>query len=407
MSEVSPFDPRRAGADRALKSAFPEGLTRPLAQGARGTGVYAVQYALGRLGHLPSLVDGAYGPKTARAVSEFQRSRALRETGVVDALTLGALDDALRGWNPTPPAARARDPIGYLSDFAALGLARMTVNDRARPVDWNHPEVQTAYGEFVTAYWPVCKANRVEADCKTLALFFMDQFRARVRGDLGVSLPSPASREGSLRDARWVAITAARPLDFFRRFESLPETRPGYSSAKEIQRLDPTHSMIYGVNVRRSGASAHAVARAATVVTEWNVARDNRGDRGVPEVPVGELRAGHVIFIDHRGEGRWDHTVNVVSVTRDGTGRARSLVLAVGSFDHMLDADSETEPTSMSEVNNYSEEVTVDLDENGRIAGSRVSWSSEPVWLVAPRYSAVTTLMELGRGGRLRVSRWG
>lgn len=407
MSEVPTFDPRRAGADPALTSAFPGGLAAPLAQGARGTPVVAVQYALARLGHLPSLVDGAFGPKTAASVAAFQRAWRLRPSGAVDLPTLSALDFALRAWHPATPAARASDPLAYLSDFAARSVPGLAVRDRSRPLDWGHPEVQRAYGDFVAAYWDVCKENRVEADCKTLALFFLDQFRAHARAGLEVALPPPSSAEGRLRDATWTAVTGRRPGNFFSRFEHLPATRPGYAAAKEIQRLDPTHSMVQGVNVRRAGVDAHGVARAATVVAAWDPARDNRGDRRALEVPLESLAPGHMIFIDHAGDGRWDHTVNVVSVARDAGGRPRGLTLAVGSFDHMVDADTETVPTTMREVNNYAEEVTVDLDERGRVAGSRVSWSSEPVWLVPPRYSAASTLMELAPGGRVRVSRWG
>jgi hypothetical protein len=114
-----------------------------------------------------------------------------------------------------------------------------------------------------------------------------------------------------------------------------------------------------------------------------------------------------MIFIDHTGDGRHDHTVNVIGVERDAAGRARKLKLAVGSFDDMKDADSATPPRGLYEVNNYCEEVEVDLDEQGKIAASRVTWSSEPPYVARSRYSARTTLMELKPGGTLKVARWG
>jgi peptidoglycan hydrolase-like protein with peptidoglycan-binding domain len=395
-------------ADAALRSAFPQGLAAELRSGARGPQVVAVQYALGRLGYLTALADGLYGAKTAAAVSAFQREARLPETGTVDARTLGALDRALASYQPEPPAARAANPLAYLSDWAGLpGLSKIEIRDRSRPIDWSHPEIQAAYGKFVGEYWEVMKANRVEADCKTLALFFMDQFRAKVKADTGAALPLPSSREGRIPPGQWTAATAARPLGFFDRFSKLPKVRPGYSAAQEIQKLDPKQSMIFGVNLRRAGVDANAVARAARTVTPWDPARNNGGDETRAEVPLQDMKPGDIVFIDHTGDGKFDHTVNVVGVERDGGGRVTRLKLAVGSFDDMKDADGATAPRGLHEVNNYAEEVTVDVGPDGRIAGSAVTWSSEPSYLVAPRYSARTTLMELRPGGRLKVARWG
>ncbi len=72
----------------------------------------------------------------------------------------------------------------------------------------------------------------------------------------------------------------------------------------------------------------------------------------------------------------------------------------------VTDANGATAPNGLGEVNNYTEEVTIDLDAAGRVARSRVTWSSEPSWLVEPRYSARTLLMEMKPGGRLSVGRW-
>ena len=55
----------------------------------------------------------------------------------------------------------------------------------------------------------------------------------------------------------------------------------------------------------------------------------------------------------------------------------------------------------------YSEEVTVELNEFGKITSSVVTYASEPSYLVDTRYSARTTLMEQQAGGKLIVARWG
>ncbi len=393
--------------DAALAKAFPRGFQADVRSGARGDPVLAVQYALGRLGHLESLADGSFGPKTAAAVSSFQRGAGLPQTGVVDRGTFAALDAAAAAHDPRPPAARAASPLAYFSDWSAFPVSQIAVSDRSRPIAGAHPEIQEAYGKFVSEYWSVLKTNRVEADCKTLALFFMDQFRSKVKADTGAELPLPSSAGNRIPRASWTAATSARPAGFFSRFEQLPSVRPGYGPAQAIQKLDPRQSMVHGVNLRYAGIDANGVARAATTRLAWDPRAENRGDQARPEVPVNELKSGDIVFIDHTGDKKWDHTVNVVGVERDAAGRARKLTLAGGSFDDMKDADGATSPRGLQEVNNYAEEVVVDLDEAGKIAGSRVTWSSEPSYLVAGRYSARTTIMELKPGGTLKVARWG
>ena len=389
--------------DAALKTAFAAAGSVPLARDTNGDRAVAVQYALARLGVAVGTVDGKFGPGTERAVKAFQTAARLPSTGVVDAATLAALDAKAGALDLRTPAEKSGDALAYLSNHAALGLPRLSaIVDRSRPVDWNHPEVQKAYGTFVDAYWQHCKQNRVECDCKTLSLFFMDQFRTRVKADLGVQLPRPAG----LPAQTWVAATAANPRGFFSRFETLAKVRPGYENAQALQRLDPQASMLAGVNVRYGGVDANMAARAVKVTAPWSAARDNGGDQRVPELPVQSVQPGDVIFIDHTGDGRNDHMANVVKVERDGAGKVTSMVLATGSFDDMKDADGATAPNSLGEVNNYAEEVTVTFDATGRISSSKVTWSSEPSWLVDSRYSARTLLMELRPGGTISAGRW-
>ncbi|HVE83202.1 MAG TPA: peptidoglycan-binding protein [Myxococcales bacterium] len=392
--------------DAALRNAFGDGAELfPPTDGSPQA--VALEYALGRLGLLGRTGHGAFDGAAQEALASFQAAHALPATGKLNRATLDTLDSALAALPREVPAVRSGDPMKYLSDFDARGLSKVAVHDRSRPVDWSHPEIQAAYGKFVGEYWDVMKENRVETDCKTLALVFMDQFRGKVKRDLGVELPLPKSEEGRVPPLQWKAATAQKTLGYFSRVDALPHVRDGYAQARAIQKLDPDASLIPGVDLLAPEIDANMVGRAAKTVVPWDPARDNKGDRSRPEVPVDQLRPGDLIFIDHTGDGRWDHTINVVKAERDADGHVRKLVLAVGSFDDMKDSDGSTAPRGGFEINNYAEEVTVDLDASGKIVRSETTYTSEPQYLVKPRYSATNTLMELRPNGRIKVGRWG
>jgi peptidoglycan hydrolase-like protein with peptidoglycan-binding domain len=83
-------------ADSATLSALGRGApavgSGGLAQGATGEAVRQLQQALSSAGiHVPGGVDGVFGPATASAVRDYQRSRRLTVTGRADAATLNAL----------------------------------------------------------------------------------------------------------------------------------------------------------------------------------------------------------------------------------------------------------------------------------------------------------------------------
>lgn len=390
-------------ADAALKAALTAPAALPVARGTSGDPAVAVQYALARLGFSVGTVDGKFGPGTEKAVKSFQASAGLPQSGAVDARTAAALDAKLAATELRTPAEVSGKPLEYLSNHAALGLPKLPpLQDRRTPANWSHPELQKAYGEFVGAYWQQLKTNRVEADCKTLSLFLMDQFRLKVKADLGVQLPRPAG----LPEKPWSVSTAANPNGYFSRFESLATVRPGYENAQAIQRLDPKASMLAGVGLRYAGVDANMASRAVKVTLPWSAGRDNGGDQLKPELPVAQLNAGDVIFIDHTGDGRVDHMANVIRVDRDAQGTVTQLVLATGSYDDMKDADGSTAPNGLGEVNTYAEEVTVKVDPTGRVTSSQVTWSSEPSWLTSSRYSARTLLMEMRPGGTISAGRW-
>lgn len=400
--------------DNALRSAFPNGLRGEIKRGDRGQQVVAIQYALGRLGYLNDLCDGKFGGLTEQAVQSFQNGRALPATGVVSAAFLNVLDNAVSALDLRTPAQKAADPLVYLSSFRRLNLPEIRIRSTAERFSWSSPEIQQAYGEFVEPYWAVMKQNRVEGDCKNIALFLMDQFRKQIKEDRFIDLPHPVlgNNEGG---RQWIIATEDKARGLFTRADNLLRRenirvhRPGYDAMLKVQQLDPQHSMLYGVNVHYPRLSANQVARSATRLFDWNPAYSNRGDSSKPEVPVDQLQPGNLIFIDHTGDRRYDHTVTVIRVEKDRANHTRKLVLAVGSYDDVRDNSAATsiEGVGLSIVNTYSEEVTVTLNSNGRITASEVTYSSEPGYIVDSRYSARTTLMEQKAGGTLFVARWG
>ena len=62
-----------------------------LKKGSKGEEVKALQQRLIELGFLNGKADGDYGNKTAKAVSAFQKSAGLPETGIADSNTQAKL----------------------------------------------------------------------------------------------------------------------------------------------------------------------------------------------------------------------------------------------------------------------------------------------------------------------------
>jgi hypothetical protein len=56
----------------------------------------AIQHGLSQLGFRPGPIDGAFGPTTSRAVSEFQAARHLPVTGILTDSTLDALSAEMK-----------------------------------------------------------------------------------------------------------------------------------------------------------------------------------------------------------------------------------------------------------------------------------------------------------------------
>ncbi|HPQ96040.1 MAG TPA: peptidoglycan-binding domain-containing protein, partial [Thiolinea sp.] len=221
--------------DPALANAFPSGLQGQLGRGARGAQTVALQYALGRLGLLHDLCDGVFGSLTRQAVMAFQSRHGLSASGSVDQALLQRLDRELRGYDARTPAARAPDALAYLSGFRALGLPPVTLNSTAEVFNWGSRAIRSAFGVFVGHYWEVMKQNRVEGDCKNIALFLVDQFRKQLKQDRMVDLPHPVLRPGE-REKQWIVATPDRPQGLFTRADRLARIstsrvrRPGYQA---------------------------------------------------------------------------------------------------------------------------------------------------------------------------------
>jgi hypothetical protein len=71
-------------------ASLPAGVLKP---GASGAEVKSVQRALASAGQSPGPIDGVYGPKTAQAVSAFQRSAGITVDGVYGPQTKKALEE--------------------------------------------------------------------------------------------------------------------------------------------------------------------------------------------------------------------------------------------------------------------------------------------------------------------------
>ena len=401
--------------DAAISKTFADNFNGEVERGDGGDKVVAIQYALGRLGHLEYICDGDFGRRTLTAVKSFQSvTPSLAITGKVTIDTLAALDKAVSKLDLRVPAIKSgQNPMTFLSNFRQFNLPRIEVDTRGENVSWDSPDVQAAYGIFVQHYWEVLKENRIEADCKALAMVFMDQFRKQMEEDTFIRLPLPRSSQGSIGKRQWTVATRTDPKGLFRRVAELffrrrvRVNRPGYTALKNIQKLDPNHVMLYGVNLRYPRTSAHQISQAATIISPWSATYSNNGDVSKPEILLNMLKPGYLIFIDHTGNGRYDHTVNVVKIKKDSEHRVRQLTLAVGSYDDVRDSLAATVVNSLSILNQYCEEVVIDFDENERVIRSEVTYSSEPNYVVKTRYSARTTIMEGKSGGKLKISRWG
>ncbi len=90
---------------------------RVMRRGRVGWDVSVLQFLLARRGASPGLVDGHFGPATARAVRSYQRRAGLAVDGIVGPATRQALASG-RGGGPARARAPARSVRGLLDYWA-------------------------------------------------------------------------------------------------------------------------------------------------------------------------------------------------------------------------------------------------------------------------------------------------
>jgi peptidoglycan hydrolase-like protein with peptidoglycan-binding domain len=90
-----------------------------ISPGASGSAVRRLQRALRRTPNLDIVVDGAFGPKTEKAVKDFQQGAGLAADGVVGASTWAALPNG--GPMPTLQVGASGDVVKNLQQVLANG----------------------------------------------------------------------------------------------------------------------------------------------------------------------------------------------------------------------------------------------------------------------------------------------
>jgi hypothetical protein len=387
-----------------LQNGFALQTLAVLSKPFRGPSAIAVQCALGQLGYYKKTIDGDFGNRSEQALIEFQTHAGLNAHGMVDKKTLDALDQALHSLHPQQTWNATTDAWKAITDFQSLGINTITLP--AHSSSWENVSVQKAYGIFVKEYWDAIKQYRVECDCKNLGLLFMTQFRAKVQSDTGISLPMPSFKGNKIPTRQWNTAIPGSSGGLPENVTNRSPLRSEYKSVALIQSLDSRYSLIRGMSLSYPNVSTDQVSKRLVTLQGWRSALDNNGDKRKPELDIQKLEPGHMIMIDHTGDGVVDHMVNVIEVIKDTQNRVTQVRLACGSFDDIRDNQASTSPT-WTDVNLYTEEIIVDFDAQGLITQSQVSWTSEPAYASPPRYSERTTLMELKPGGTLSVCRFG
>ncbi|MCK5902833.1 MAG: peptidoglycan-binding protein [Cocleimonas sp.] len=393
-------------SDAAFRYAFPHYFEHDISFGEQGEQVLAIQYALGRLGHLSAVCDHHFGEQTKAAVTSFQSANPpLAITGDIDEVTLLALDKAVSCLDLRPPVIKSvHDALSFLSNFESLSLPKIVINPPHTIASWDSLEIQTAYGLFISHYWEILKENRIQADCKALSLFFMDQFRAQLAEDTSFRLPLPHSPNGTIKKRQWL-VTHKTSNSLLKRVAALSLKNneqenlslSHQATLKKIQQLDPDYEHLYGVNLKYPRTSIQNIS-SVTQLIEVETTK-------TASLTLDRLKVGHMIFIDFTGEGHYEQIVQVVKIKKDTHQRIRQLTLAVGSCQTNRDPLATTAANSLGIAHHYIEEVTVDLDIHHDIIRSEVTYSSDPSYITASRYTA-KQLLRISHGGKIKIARW-
>jgi peptidoglycan hydrolase-like protein with peptidoglycan-binding domain len=125
----------RSGRERteAVAARSATGAQPTLARGSRGAAVEDLQQKLEQLGHGPGPIDGDFGPQTQAAVRAFQQAQGLKPDGIVGPLTWAAIDRALGGVEPQPPApVPTPSPVTTIPDRPADAITGSEFIERTR-----------------------------------------------------------------------------------------------------------------------------------------------------------------------------------------------------------------------------------------------------------------------------------
>jgi len=137
---------KRMYETKAISGIIPEGFVN-IVEGDRGDRVLSMQRMLLAHGFDPSKLDRIFGPKTKRALLDFQEAAhhqyytQIKPTGICDSYTWQALKELLPGTlkpAPTPVPTPVPGPIfGIGDDYLGFYHLKDIVPDLGLDVDWN------------------------------------------------------------------------------------------------------------------------------------------------------------------------------------------------------------------------------------------------------------------------------
>lgn len=192
---------------------------------------------------------------------------------------------------PAPPARPAdRDGDGLIDRYDAAP-------DNPRNRQWSK-EASTEFADFVKQRTLKLGLLGVEIDCADLAAKLLSDF-CKATG-----IPNPLGERGE----KWQVYT--------------PQRNGGLPN-------------VNGPNYFLPGIGADNLAKGHTKSVNDADGNGVAGwDRQTGQVDVADLRAGDILFYDWEGDGKVNHTINVLDVHADGT-----VVIAWGTYDNLAEDD--------------------------------------------------------------------
>ena len=150
-----------------------------LSQGNEGQLVHDLQSALVELGYLSGSADGKYGPKTAKAVTDFQAANGLSATGSADAATQGLLYEGkpINSKGKTKSVKIAPDITGFPVSSGRTGMLVTKIQTALKALEYYNGKIDGKFGSgSVKAIKNFQKKNGLTvngiADAATQAILF-------------------------------------------------------------------------------------------------------------------------------------------------------------------------------------------------------------------------------------------